>query len=177
MSLARFAAASTLVLAAACSSNTTTVPRHQVVKDMAPVDLDGSYLFESVDACVRSTTMTPDAALLLPLEDIRPGSEVVVEETADHLRFRFIDRNGRRREVEVPIEDATRRGDHLLFRDSSTRPAFFPGIAGQSQSCSVYRGDDGSLVMLNRAARTGLALFLVPFRDRSEMVVTLKPAQ
>jgi hypothetical protein len=136
--------------------------------------IEGTYRFESIDACVQRAGDDLARDALLPVDRMAPGSTVGVEIAGGTLRFRYSDLEGNPATVEVSLDDAVWEGSRLVFRPASAANAY-PGVAGGSRSCSIYTTADGKLVVRDREVQTGLTLFLVPFRDREETVVILEP--
>lgn len=137
--------------------------------------LAGSYVFESVESCVRREGDDVARETLLPVDRIAPGTLVDLELDGDRLLFHYTDLAGGRTTASVPLDGAVWEGSRLVLRPGAS-PAY-PGVAGGSRSCSIYRAKDGRLVVTDRQVQTGLALFLVPFRDREETVVIMEPAR
>jgi hypothetical protein len=172
-------ASSFLLLAIGCGSSASPpieVPEAAPSTTGGETAIAGRYLFESVDSCVRAEGDDPQRRILLPVDRIAPGTTVSVELDSDRLLFHYQDSENGPSTASIALDGATWEGSRLVLRPKTVAAAY-PGVAGGSRSCSLYRARDGSLVLRDRQVQTGLALFFIPFRDREETVVVLEPAR
>ncbi|HUP66250.1 MAG TPA: hypothetical protein VM557_13315 [Thermoanaerobaculia bacterium] len=144
--------------------------------DPETTQLSGEYVFDSVDACVRGHLMDLDEMTFLPVDEIKPGSTVSVDQEPGVLRIRYVNHEGKSEEALLSLEDAQwRKGRLMIPIDAGVR--IYPGLTGERRSCAAYRSEDGSLVLVNGASETGLAMFMIPFHERREVVLRLRPAE
>jgi hypothetical protein len=163
-----------VVLLASCNYS----PMHSLAPNDVPVgtehDLSGSWCFTTG---VSQQFGTGATIPFVPTYDLHDESMIAVRYDGSAIVTDYTARDGTQKQFTYDItkSDARWQDGKLIAH---------PGYAGnpfgwyhQSSEAKIYRLTDGRLVMSSSTTDTGLACALVPYREKNESVIVMRPAK
>lgn len=137
-------------------------------------NFSGSYCFTSGSS--REYRSGIGALPFLPMWDVHEQSIITVAQTGEALAFSYTAKDGSRKQqtFDLTKEAATWDGGTLVVHPGFAANPF--GFIHTSRTATMYRLADGRLVMTDTHIDTGLGCGLVPYREKAEVVLSMRPA-
>jgi hypothetical protein len=162
-----------MLLLASCNYS----PMHPLAPTDVPIaserDLSGSWCFTSGTSRQYGTGASIP---FIPQYELHEESVITLRYDGNAIVADYTSRDGTRKQstYDIAKEDARWLDGKLVAHPGAPGNPF--GWYHQTSEAKIYRLADGRLVMTASTTDTGLACALVPYREKNESVIVMRPA-
>jgi hypothetical protein len=153
-------------------------PRRSLAPTGSPIanerDFTGAWKFTSGSS--REYMSGIGVLPFLPMYDVRPESVIRARQSGDLVVFDYTSHDGTQKQHAFDIREADGKWEDgkLVIHPGRGGNPF--GFYYSTDVATMYRLADGRLVMTDTHTDTGLACALIPYHEKNEVVLSMRPA-